>query len=128
MTLAYLLATDEDNLICDFAQYYGIYDMESQIPCRTASILACGLPPESRIMRKMSNSPIDTTDTILAGIFDSLNNLMYMMSGKRHRKKPQSLLDKLLNTEKTKKKQENIVAFSSAEEFERIRKQIIEGR
>ncbi len=127
MTLAYMLATNEDSLICDFAQYYGIYDMESQVPCSTAAILASGLPPESRVMRKMSNSPISTTDTILAGIFDSLNNLMYMMAGKK-RKKPKSLLDKLLNTEKTKKKQENIVAFSSAEEFERIRKQIIEGR
>lgn len=128
MTLAYLLATDEDNLICDFAQYYGIYDMESQVSCSTAAILACGLPPESRVMRKMSNSPIDTTDTILAGIFDSLNNLMYMMSGKRHRKKPESLLDKLLNVEKKKKKQENIVAFSSAEEFERVRNEIIGRR
>lgn len=127
MTLAYMLATNEDSLICDFAQYYGIYDMESQVPCSTAAILASGLPPESRVMRKMSNSQISTTDTILAGIFDSLNNLMYMMAGKK-RKKPKSLLDKLLNTEKTKKKQENIIAFSSAEEFERIRKQIIEGR
>lgn len=128
MTLAYLLSTQEDNLICDFAQYYGIYDMENQVPCSTAAILACGLPPESRVMRKMSNSPINTTDTILAGIFDSLNNLMYMMAGKK-RKKPKSLLDKLLNSEKRKqKKQENVVSFSNSDEFEKTWNAIVEGR
>lgn len=128
MTLAYLLSTQEDNLICDFAQYYGIYDMENQVPCSTAAILTCGLPPESRVMRKMSNSPINTTDTILAGIFDSLNNLMYMMAGKK-RKKPKSLLDKLLNSEKRKqKKQENVVSFSDSDEFEKTWNAIVEGR
>ena len=127
MTLAYMLATNEDSLICDFAQYYGIYDMESQIPCSTAAILASGLPPESRVMRKMSNSPITTTDTILAGIFDSLNNLMYMMAGKK-RTKPKSLLDKLLNSEKKKRKQENVVSFSSPEEFERTWNKIVGRR
>lgn len=127
MTLAYMLATNEDSLICDFAQYYGIYDMESQIPCSTAAILASGLPPESRVMRKMSNSPISTTDTILAGIFDSLNNLMYMMAGKK-RTKPKSLLDKLLNSEKKKRKQENVVSFSSPEEFERTWNKIVGRR
>lgn len=128
MTLAYMLATNEDSLICDFAQYYGIYDMESQITCSTAAILACGLPPESRVMRKMSNSPISTTDTILAGIFDSLNNLMYMMAGKK-RQRPKSLLDKLLNSEKKKrKKQENVVSFSSPEEFERTWNRIVGRR
>lgn len=126
MTLAYLLAKDEDSLICDFAQYYGIYDMESQVPCKTAAILACGLPPESRVMRKMSKSPISTTDTILAGIFDSLNNLMYMMSGKRHRQKPKSLLDKLLKPEK--RKQENVTSFSSADAFEEARRKILGRR
>lgn len=125
MTLAYMLATNEDSLICDFAQYYGIYDMESQVPCSTAAILASGLPPESRVMRKMSNSPISTTDTILAGIFDSLNNLMYMMAGKK-RKKPKSLLDKLLKPEK--RKQENVTSFSSADAFEEARRKILERR
>lgn len=102
--------------------------MENQVPCSTAAVLACGLPPESRVKSKKNNCPLNTTDTILAGIFDGLNNLMYMMSGKRHRKKPESLLDKLLNTEKTKKKQENVTAFSSVEEFERVRNEIIGRR
>lgn len=126
MALAYMLAKDEDALICDFAQYYGIYDMESQVPCNTAAILASGLPPESRIMRKMSKSPIDTTDTILAGIFDSLNNLMYMLSGKKHGKRPKSLLDKLLKPER--RKQENVTSFSSADAFEEARRRILGGR
>lgn len=122
-----MLATDESALICDFAQFYGIYDVES-IPCGTAAILACGLPPESRIVRRMSKTDSSQHDEVimmLAAIFDAINNLTFALTGKKHEKRPESLLINLTSGQKQKK--QSAVAFDSADDFERARRKIIGG-
>lgn len=43
-----MINTDEDALICDFAETYHIYDYRS-LPLHMAGIFACGLRPDSRI-------------------------------------------------------------------------------
>lgn len=54
MTLAAMLSTDRDALICDMAETYHIYDMRA-LPVETLATLACGLRDDSRIKLKMSD-------------------------------------------------------------------------
>ena len=53
LTLAGMVIADEEALICDFAETYGIYDYR-KLPLKTAAILASGLRDNSRIKIKMS--------------------------------------------------------------------------
>lgn len=55
-----MLALDEDALICDMAQVYGVLDHE-QLPPWKLAILTKGLPPTSRIKQaafaKLADEP-----------------------------------------------------------------------
>lgn len=122
-----MLALDEDAIICDFAQYYHIYDLW-QMPIETIATLAAGLDNDSRIKRKLSgmNAPINTM--LLAVIADGINFVCWSKSedAKHKRNRPKSILKLVLGKDK-KKKDENIEAFDSAEEFEEWRKKKIGG-
>lgn len=112
-----MTVTDKDAVICDFLQYYGITDTEGFTVERQAT-LACGLPLESRIMRKMSGNRLTTTETLLAALIDSVNMFRYLFvcSKLRHRpQKPDSVLDKLTGKEETPQCR----GFDSPEELER---------
>ena len=54
MVMATMIATDEDSLICDLAQYYHVFDYRS-MTVESVATLAAGLPEDSRIMRKLYN-------------------------------------------------------------------------
>ena len=56
--LAELIASDEDALICDFAQYYHVLDWHA-LPLRLAATLAAGLPETSRSLRKAAGRTVD---------------------------------------------------------------------
>lgn len=112
-----MTVTDEDAVICDFLQYYGITDMKG-FGIERQAILACGLPPESRIMRKMSGNRLTTTETLLAALIDSVNAFRYLFTCSKSKHKPQkpdSVLDKLTGKEEAPQCR----GFDSAEELER---------
>lgn len=119
----YLLNLDEDAVICDIAETYGVFDYKS-LDVGLLSILVTGLPPESRIKQKLNKEKIGLTDTLLAGILDSLNHIAYMLQGKKHGKHPASVLEMLRNV--SEKKTKKSISFSSPEEFERRRKELLE--
>lgn len=73
-------ASDEDALICDFAQYYHIYDIDSLTPSY-AAVLACGLPEESRSVRAVFNAKTDTRTMLLAAAVDNLNFIAWVLCG-----------------------------------------------
>ncbi len=50
-----MVMTDEDALICDLAETYGIYNYEELPPIR-AAVLACGLRANARIMAALSDA------------------------------------------------------------------------
>ena len=124
ITFARMLMIDEAAIICDFAEYYNIYDYRA-IPAYTAAILACGLPIDSRIMKRVFDQKVDLKTILLAGIMDRLSTLVWFQTkdGHKHRNRPESFV-KIL-TDKTEKKKEK--TFKSGKEFEQTRKKLLKG-
>ena len=93
--------TDEDALVCDFAETYGVLDF-CALPIVTAATLAQGLPDTSRIKRRISGAgAADTQTALLAIIADRLGHIAWMFSvaGRAGRDHPPSLLAQLTGTE-----------------------------
>lgn len=112
-----MISTDEDALVCDFAETYHIYDYKA-LPVSYAAALACGLGPDSRIKMAISGAKVPTDVALQAAIIDRLSLLLWMQTedGAKGRNRPKSLLDEL-----TSEKPENPVsAFASGDEFMRM--------
>ncbi|MBQ4177615.1 MAG: hypothetical protein II640_09125, partial [Lachnospiraceae bacterium] len=60
-----MINADEDALICDLAETYGIFDMES-LPVKLVATLAMGLRGDSRIKMKISGAVLSRRDLILS--------------------------------------------------------------
>ena len=98
-----MIALDEDALICDFAETYGIYSIES-LDAYYAAILANGLRDDSRIMLKINGLRVDTKTLLLAHIADNtaINVYAKTKDATTGKNKPKSLLRALTkNEEKT---------------------------
>ena len=117
-----MLEADEDALVCDLAETYGIYNYES-LPVQTVAALSVGLRGESRIMMKMTGSDLTRTDLILTLIADYLALILWAKTkdGKHNRNKPTPLRD-MFRT----KKESDVAGFDSPEEFERARAALLE--
>ena len=64
-----MLNTDEEALICDFAETYRIYNYK-EIPCKMAAIYAKGLKENARIKMKLAGVKVTLEDMLLASIAD----------------------------------------------------------
>lgn len=113
-----MLRRDPDALTCDLAQWYGVLDYRA-LPAATVATLACGLPPESRIMRVLSGQRADLRDMLLAAIADRLSILVWFQTrdGQKGRRRPKSLVD-LLTDEEPRNSSGDVEAFDSIEAFE----------
>lgn len=109
-----MLRTDEDALICDFAETYHVLDWRS-IPVRLAATLAAGLPETSRIRMKMAGLNVSTSLLMQAAMLDRLNLLVWMQTkdGQKKRRRPKSVAEILTGEEK----RSTVQAFDSEEEF-----------
>lgn len=123
MLLVKMVSEDEDSLICDFAQYYHILDYR-ELGLNKAVILASGLPPESRIMKKLMDQKYDINTMLLANIADSmaLNVWTKTKDAAKNRNRPQSITKAL-----TQSKEKEAKAFSSPAEFEAEWKRLAHG-
>ena len=121
-----MIASHEDALICDLAEYYHIYDYEKQPPLFIAT-LACGLRDGSRVISELSGTTYPMETLILAGMSDTLKLLTWMQSvdGAKNRNRPAEILPTLLG--KKSEKKEAVMTFSSPEEFEAARRKILNG-
>lgn len=117
MILAHMINTDEEALICDFAETYHIYDYRS-LPLHTVGIFACGLRPDSRIGMRISNSKLTTDQTILALIADNTRVLTWLNSadGAKGVNRPKSLVEALLG--EMKPKESGIETFETGQDFD----------
>ena len=111
-----MVIADEEALICDFAETYGIYDYR-KLPLKTAAILASGLRDNSRIKIKMSGLNAAPEVILNAAIAHRTGMLVWMQSkdGAKNRNRPASILDKILNPEK---KKEDVTTFATGQDFE----------
>lgn len=118
-----MLCTDRDALVCDLAEVYGIYDYTS-LPLRTVGTLAAGLGYNSRIKRKISGQEYSLETMLTASILDKLALLVYAQTedARNGVNAPKSVLAALMGTEDA---ENEIVSYSTAEEYERARAELI---
>lgn len=119
-----MLSTGEDNLICDFAETYGILDYKA-LPVPLAATLAAGLRDDSRCKMALSGTRVKTEHVLLAAIVDRLSILLWSRSADaKHRKnRPRSIVQMMLSDGKA---DSDVIAFDTAEDFEAARKHIVE--
>lgn len=120
-----MIEEGEDDLICDLAETYGIYNYKS-LPVQLVAVFSYGLRENARIWKKLTGvRNIDREIQVL--ILDNLNWLVWAQTedGSKNVNKPESIYNKLFGDGKSKKS--DIVAYNSPEEYrqawERIRKQ-----
>ena len=117
-----MIREDEHALMCDFAEYYHIYDYRSLRPS-VAAIFADGLPLDSRIKRKLTGQRQNTTTLLLACIADSLRTLVWFQTkdGQNNVNRPSSILQELTEDK------EELAEFGTIEAYEAARKRIMES-
>lgn len=112
-----MMTTDGDSLACDLAETYQIYDLRQFTPRRIA-VFACGLRDDSRIKLKISGQPVASDTWLLASIADSVNVLIWQLSGNEDIPRP-ALYTEMLSGKQiiSKEPDSEIVGFDSGEEF-----------
>ena len=117
ISLAGAIAEAEDELICDFAECYHIYDYQA-LPLQTAAVLFSGLGEDSRTIQKLSGFSYDTKTYLLAAIADRLSLLVWFQTkdGQKGRNRPASFVEQLNGTKD--KEEYEIKSFRSAEELD----------
>lgn len=120
-----MLATDEDAVVCDFAETYHVLDIGA-LDLRLAATLAAGLAPDSRIKRKMSRTELPVNTLLLALAADNLAMLRWFNSadGQKNVNRPQSVLEALTGGAR---KDDTVMTFVNADSFEAFRAKLIEG-
>jgi len=118
-----MIQTDEDALICDLAETYHIYDYK-KLPLTQVAIFAIGLKDSSRIKMKMSGQLVPMETLLLAGILDRLSVLLWRQTkdGQKGRNMPTMVLDTLTAR---KSKDSDVIVFSSGEDYEKTRNEIL---
>lgn len=124
MILAAMLERSEDSLICDLAETYHIYDMRS-FKASYIAILAAGLREDSRVMMLFSGNKIRPSLLLQAASLDKLALLWWAETkdGQKNRNRPESVVESL--TRENKEPEEPVVVFESAEEFNRVRNEML---
>ena len=112
-----MIQSDEDNLICDLAETYGVYDYRS-LPPYTVAVLTIGLRDDSRIKMNRSNMGITLEQALMANIADSLRFIAWTMTKHGKKYKEKSILKMLVAPEK----KDEYISFVSVEDYERFMK------
>ena len=125
LALPHLLKEYEDEITCDLAEYYGIYDYRKLSP-RYLITLLVGLREDSRLVLKITGRSYSMSQIMQAYIVDRLSVLVWQKTkdGAKGKNRPKLLSEMMLKS----KDETEIQAFNSADEFERHRKAIIERR
>lgn len=113
-----MIATDQDALICDMAETYGIFDLQA-LPVATLATLAVGLRENSRIKMHMSGAKTSRNELLLAAAVDRLSMLVWAKTEDGHKgiNPPKSLVS-LMNGEAPDTNDDDIQSFDSPVEFE----------
>ena len=101
-----------DDLICEFAEEYHIYD-PVQLPATLAATLAVGLRANSRVKTKIAGLPLPADLFLMAGISDKLSLLNWRTTGSQGNA-PQLILPALMDNNE----ENNILAMRSGTDFD----------
>lgn len=121
-----MIRTDEDALICDFAETYHVFDYRA-LPLRMAALLACGLRETSRIRRRMAGVADFDEMLLQAAILDRLSILQWFQSedGQAGKNRPASIYDQL--TGRDQPDEDTVEGFGNSYEFVLAWKKITKG-
>lgn len=114
-----------DELACDFAETYHVFDRQS-LPLQTAATLAAGLSADSRTKRALAGTRLDLKTVLLAMAVDRLAELVWTKTkdAKKGRNKPDSVL-RILEQKPARPKRAHLT-FDSAEAFEAARAKMLQ--
>lgn len=117
-----MIAFDEDALICDLAETYGIFNYKA-LPVSLVATLSVGLRENSRIKMKMTGMKIPTDTLLLASSLDKLALLAWLKTedAVNGTNRPKSIVKILTGIEED----EDIQVFESPEQFEKERERIL---
>lgn len=121
-----MLGEGEDEVVCDLAQTYHIYNMR-EYPLDYIATLVNGLESNSRIKRKIANIEVDLFYLLGASILDNLSFIAWTKTkdAKFGRNKPKSMVETLI---KKHDSNDDIMTFDTAEDFEKMRQEIIRSK
>lgn len=124
MALAGMMATNKTALICDLAETYGVLNYK-ELPVETLAALSVGLRENSRIRMIMADNKVEQDVLLLAAAVDRLTFLAWSKTkdAEKGLNRPRSIVDIIMGKPK---KENDIMAFNTAEEFEAARAEIIE--
>lgn len=117
-----MMAADEDALTCDFAETYGVFDVQS-LPAKTAATLAAGLPDAARIKRKIGGMSTSLETMLLAAILDGINMLVW--SGTKDAQKGVNRPKSVLTAISSQQEKQEKTGYGTPEEFEAARAEIL---
>lgn len=120
MTLAAMLSTDKDALICDLAETYHVLDYE-ELPLERVAVLASGLRGNSRIRLEMAGKKYIPFGDMVAHIADDITLLRKELAGDSS----ETVLFTDVTYGKVLEKQGK--GFDSGEDFMRERNRILGG-
>lgn len=116
-----------DELICDMAEIYHIYDWKS-LPLQTAASLASGLRANSRVqMARAGMAPVYTySDYLLAMIADGtqFNAWTKTKAAEQGQGRPKSVVGAMIGKGES---DSAIAVFDTADEFDQMREELIRG-
>ena len=107
-----MLKRYRDELICDFAEEYHIYNIY-QLPAQLTATLAVGLRADSRVKTKLAGLEFPAYFMLLAGISDKLSLLNWHITGEQGGVPP-LILSSLTDTDVNN----SIQSMASGEDFE----------
>lgn len=123
MFLATVIATQEEELICDLAETYHILNYR-ELPVKLLGTLVAGLAENSRTKLKLNNMSMSQDEVMLISILDHLKILVWQKTkdGQKGKNKPKLLVDEIFNN-----KSNDIEKFIDGASFEKRKKEIIGG-
>lgn len=112
-----MLNVSEDDLVCDLAETYHIFNWR-ELPPSLVATLSVGLSNDSRIKRRISNQRVTFNDMLMALLIDGVNLLVWQNTkdGAKNRNRPESLYKKFTEDEKPK---DDLEVFTSVEAYEK---------
>ncbi len=115
MALAGVLSRDEDAVICDLAETYGILNYR-ELPATLLAALVVGLGERSRVKKSLSGAPVDTDIMLLAAAVDRLSMLLWCNTtdGQHGRNRPPSVLEAITG----KNKEQRLSGYEDIESLE----------
>lgn len=118
-----MLNTDEDAIICDFAETYHIFNYKG-LSVQEAATLCLGLRDNSRLKMKIAGLNVETETLLLASMVDRLAILIWMQTedGHNNRNFPKSIVQSLTGATN---KDSDVMTFDSAEDFEEYRRKLL---